>query len=73
MPTKTYPIAGTNADRILQTITEKPGISVTGLVNALGMNPSPTRQCIKALLEHGMIEDRPDPQAHHYFRKALAI
>lgn len=58
---------GTNADRILHTITITPGISVSGLHNLLSMNPSPTRVCLKALMKHGLIKDIPDDRGHHYF------
>ena len=67
MPLKTYPIPGTNAERILTVISLNPGISVTGIVNKLRMNPSPTRACLKALLEHGLITDEQDANQHHHY------
>lgn len=70
MATRRYPMPGTNADRILAVITVQPGISVSGLVNALKMNPSPTRVCLKALTKHGLIEDRPDNNGHHHYHVA---
>lgn len=73
MATKTYPIPGTNADKILKLIAEQPGISVTSIINQLELNPSPGRECIKALLEYEAIEDRPEPNGyHHYYVKEVS-
>jgi predicted transcriptional regulator len=64
---KTYPRPGTNAEHILDAIKDNPGVSATGIINRLGLNPSPARACIKALLEHGLITDEVDDNGHHHY------
>lgn len=69
MATSTYPIPGTNTDRILDCIKQNPGISVSGIVKGTGLNPSPVRTYIKNLLARDLIEDAVDEQGHHYTAK----
>lgn len=67
MPLKTYPRPGTMAENVLAHIRQNPGVSVNGLVKALGLNPSPARSCLKALMDRKLIADDPTEDGHHRY------
>lgn len=73
MPRDDYPKPGTNADTIVKHIRENPGVSVSGIVKALVMNPSPVRACLKALEKHGMIQDHPDKDGNHHYTTRIVL
>jgi DNA-binding IclR family transcriptional regulator len=55
---------------VLFFIVSNPGVTVNRIYRSLGLNPSPTRDYLKTLVDKGLIEDRPDESgAHHYFVK----
>lgn len=69
MPTgvKTYPIAGTHADRVLAFVRSKPGVTTNGVIEGLKLNPALARKCLANLLEHEAILDEPDENGHHHY------
>lgn len=71
MPTslRTYPQPGTMAERILGYIRVNPGASPSGIHRKLVLNPSPARDCIRKLLDKGLIEDRQEGSVHHYYAR----
>lgn len=73
MPRDEYPKPGTNADEILKLIQSTPGISVSGIVKTLKMNPSPVRACLKALENHGNIQDHLDESGHHHYTTRILL
>lgn len=62
-----YPQPGTMADRILEFIRDNPRVSTNRILTKLDLNPSPARKCIKALIERGLVTDRPDGKGNHHY------
>ena len=63
----TYPHAGTNAETILTHIRANPGSSRNSIITALDLNPSLVKKTIKTLMEHGLVQDKPDARGYHSY------
>jgi len=61
------PLPGTMARRILDHIQANPGVSTSGIIRKLDLNPTPARACIRTLLRHGLVEDSPNDDGHHAY------
>ncbi len=71
---KTYPMPGSNAERILNYIQANPGASTNKGITGLEMNPSVVRKCLTNLMTKGLLEDRPSQDGiHHYSAKAPTL
>lgn len=61
----TYPVPGTNAERVLKFVIENPGTPTNNVITKLALNPSVARKCLAALQKRNRILDLPNEAGHH--------
>jgi DNA-binding IclR family transcriptional regulator len=62
-----YPLPGTNAERILNFVQENPGTTRNRIIEKLDMNPSVVKGAITTLTLKGLVLDKPDERSHHHY------
>ncbi len=66
MPTE-YPHPQTKAYEILGFIQKHPGATRNAIITGLGFNPSIVRRYVQVLIEHHLVEDKPNGQGWHCY------
>lgn len=62
-----YPLAGTNADKVLEAIKGEPGISTNQIIKQTSLNPAVVRKCLANLIERGRVTDNPTSHGYHSY------
>lgn len=63
----TYPVPGTNAEKILEFVQANPTTTRYGIISKLEMNPGVVKKAMVGLIDAGLVKDVPDAQGHHHY------